>query len=145
MFISNVLLDQYHASLQSSTSDSNSNSSTPVKQDIPINNNVHTVRRMQTNGKRNFLLKGDISSDEDIADLEPEKVLNINHLLQDEKLLVAKVKFRNSPAIKFVHATWVNKHYPQLVIAFYESRISWRDKKLVELITNCFFLIIDLF
>lgn len=128
MFIlPNVLLDQYHASLQSSTSDSSS--STPVKQGIPINNKTHTVRPMQTNGKRNFLLKGDLSTDEDIAELKPEKVLNINHLLRDEKTLVAKVKFKNSPVIKFVRATWVNKHCPQLVIAFYESRISWRDKK----------------
>lgn len=144
MFIlPNVLLNQYHASLKSGTSDSSS--STPVKQDNPINNKANTVRKIQTNGKRNFLLKGDISTDEDIADLEPEKVLNINHLLRDEKLLVAKVKFKNSSAIKFVRATWVNKHYPQLVIAFYESRISWRDKRLVGFIANCFFPIIDLF
>lgn len=85
----------------------------------------------KTSGNRNYLLKSHLSSDEEVKGWEPEKVLGINHLIDNEKFLVAKIKFKNNPEIKFVPASWVNVHCPQLVIALYESRISWRDKRLV--------------
>lgn len=111
MFLSNVLIDGYNASLQDAMCDQN----------IPIDNKANIVGSLKINGKRNFLVEGDLSADEDIRGLELEEVLNVNHLLGDEKLLVAQVKFRNIPAIKYIRATWVHERFPQMIIAFYES------------------------
>lgn len=75
-------------------------------------------------------MEGEFLSDELIEDdkLSPIKVLNITHIKGDEKKLVAHILFEGSDEPSFVYATWANKHCPELVIAYYESRIHWEQK-----------------
>lgn len=79
--------------------------------------------------KRNYLLTCDLLLEEYInaENYEPKKVLNIYHLKDDEKSLVALLQFKNKKN-GFVRAAWANKHCPELVINFYENRIYWRNK-----------------
>lgn len=60
--------------------------------------------------------------------LIPEKVLNIFHVKNDEKNLVAHVQFKNQAEPAFVPASWANQHCPLMVIQFYENRIYWHQK-----------------
>lgn len=60
--------------------------------------------------------------------LIPEKVLNIFHVKNDEKSLIAHIQFKNRSEPAYVSAPWANRHCPQMVIKFYESRIYWQQQ-----------------
>lgn len=76
------------------------------------------------------LIRGELLSEDFIEEnhLTVEKVLNIYHVRNEEKNLVAKVQFKDTINPGYVRALWANEHYPQLVIEFYEKRIYWEDK-----------------
>lgn len=78
----------------------------------------------------NTIMNGEFLSDEwiDEEKLLPIKVLNITHIKGEEKKLVAHIIFEGSDEPAFVYAEWANKHCPQLVIAYYETRIHWEKK-----------------
>lgn len=69
-------------------------------------------------------------SEKEIDDREliPEKVLNMFHVKNDEKTLVAHVQFKNQLEPVFVLASWANQKCPLMVIQFYENRIYWHQK-----------------
>lgn len=79
---------------------------------------------------RDYLLLSDLLPEDIIAanGYEPEKILNIFHMRDNEKELVAVVQFKNRKDFAFVHAAWANDNCPELVIEFYESRIYWRQQ-----------------
>lgn len=56
---------------------------------------------------------------------KPERVVNIRQL-ENRKELVCLVKYDNSNKLDYVPQQWANENCPELVIAFYESRIYWR-------------------
>lgn len=64
--------------------------------------------------------------------LLPKKVLNITHIKGEEKNLVVQIEFEGADEPIYVYAQWANKHCPQLVIAYYETRIHWKEKSTVE-------------
>lgn len=61
-------------------------------------------------------------------ELRPIKVLNITHVKGEEKNLVAQITFDGMDDPSFVYTTWANTHCPQLIIAYYESRIHWEKR-----------------
>lgn len=73
----------------------------------------------------------DFLSEKSIDDnqLIPLKVLDIFHVKDNEKFLVAVVQFKHRDEPAYVPATWANMHCPQMVIALYETRIYWEEKK----------------
>lgn len=76
------------------------------------------------------IVHGEFLSDEYIREnnLVPRKVLNISHIKNEEKNLVALIRFDGEDDPAFVFAEWANEHCPQLVITYYESRIRWEKK-----------------
>lgn len=74
----------------------------------------------------NTFMQGEFLSEEDNS--LPIKVLNITHIKGEEEKLVAHILFEGSDEPAFVYAEWANKYCPQLVIAYYESRIHWEKK-----------------
>lgn len=86
-------------------------------------------RRRDSAPKRNYLLSSDLLPEDYINknNYEPTKVLNIYHLQDDKKCLVALLQFKNRNN-GFVRAEWANKRCPDLMIKFYENRIFWRQK-----------------
>lgn len=117
-FVSAKLIDDYHDSLRKQSKNSVSEKMISEYNETP---------RL----KRRHLMVDDLLSPNEIEarNLVPKKVLNIFHMLNNEKELVVLVQFNNNVSREFVSAEWANKHCPQLVIEFYESRIYWRDKR----------------
>lgn len=66
----------------------------------------------------------------DAENLVPKKVLNIFHVKDNEKSLVAEILFEKGEesfdACVFIE--WAKNNCPQLVIKYYESRIQWLSK-----------------
>lgn len=76
------------------------------------------------------IVYGEFLSDLDIQEqnLLPEKVLNVTHIKGEEKNLVTLIQFDGAKDPVYVCSKWANKHCPQLVIKYYESRIRWESK-----------------
>lgn len=117
-FESPKLLEDYHKSIRAA---STPNVSARIKDDAP-----NTSKQKP----KKFLVADDLLMPNRIKErnLVPEKVLNIFHVRDNEKDLVAYIRFKNQKEAQFVQASWAHKHCPQLVIEFYESRIFWRDR-----------------
>ena len=117
-FESPKLLDDYHKSIRAA---SISKELTRIKDDSP---------NPAKQKPKKFLEADDLLTPTSIKErnLVPDKVLNIFHVRDNEKDLVAYIRFKNLKDAQFVDASWAHKNCPQLVIKFYESRIFWRDR-----------------
>lgn len=54
----------------------------------------------------------------------PEEILSVRQL-QDSEDMVFLMKWKGIEEAEYVPANWAKRHYPMLVIKYYESRISW--------------------
>lgn len=114
-FESPKLLEDYHKSIRATS----------------ISKELGRIRDDVPNQKpKKFLEADDLLTPANIKErnLVPHKVLNIFHVRDNEKDLVAYIRFKGLKEPQFVHASWAHKNCPQLVIKFYESRIFWRDR-----------------
>ncbi|XP_055313216.1 chromobox protein homolog 3-like [Sitodiplosis mosellana] len=124
-FESPRMLVEYHNSLEG-----NSISDQLTRMQNAISNPIKRKSSKKTLDPDDLLTATTIKD----RNLVPEKVLNIFHVRNDEKDLVAFIRFKNTKQPEFVQASWAHENCPQLVIQFYESRIFWRDKKSGELV-----------
>ncbi|XP_031621378.1 chromobox protein homolog 3-like [Contarinia nasturtii] len=124
-FESEQMIDNYHDSLEPDPPID------PIKMKKEIDDDETTNKK-----SRSYLKPTDLLPEKKITErnLVAEKVINIHHMLQNEKDLVALIQFKNKKGLHYVKASWANKHCPKLVIKFYESRICWRDKRSGEIV-----------
>lgn len=115
------MVDDYHKMLKEKKTNS-----------VSVHNEKHADFQ-KVKKKRKVLVVDEVLTENEIKirNLKPKKVMSILHKRDNEKELVALIKFHDQMEHAFVHASWANKYCPQMVIKFYESRIYWRDKEYV--------------
>lgn len=129
-FGSEEMINEYHNSLKKKFGTKNSVKKEAINVKQEIQDDDATSSKTKSN-KRTYLLPGDLLTAAEIEENQwvPKKVVNIYHMMKNENDLVALMQFKNQNSLHFVKASWANEHCPQLVIKFYETRISWREKQ----------------
>lgn len=81
----------------------------------------------------------DLLPNEEMQDPEkktPEKIVNIHQLTDNEEDLYAIVKWKDTNCMEYVPIQWARINCPDLVIAFYETRLYFREMDGTEIKVN---------
>ena len=87
--------------------------------------------KSESKSKKDMITKKEYEREGVLLTDSPEKIINVGHKNQNDKKLYSLVRWKQQKNIKILDSIVENKairkHYPQLLINFYESRLMFLD------------------